>query len=519
MITRRRVLKVAAGVGLAPLLPSLSGCGDTSSGYDGPLGPENLFEHGVASGDPLADAVVLWTRVSPAAPGPVEVSWWVAGDPEGRGVVARGRVATDASRDHTVKLDATGLRPGTTYWYGFEALGRRSPTGRTRTAPVGGVERLRFGVVSCSFYAAGWFHAYRSLADRDDLDLVLHLGDYIYEYGYDGVRPVEPRREIVTLEDYRTRYSQYRRDPDLQRLHGLQPFVTVWDDHESANNSWRGGAQNHDPATEGSWEERRAAAARAYSEWMPIRDQEDGRIFRSFRFGDLVDLVMLDTRIWGRDEQTGTTGNPLVRDPSRQLLGADQEAWLVDRLRESTARWRIVAQQVMMAPLKVVPGAESAGGGTTLNPDQWDGYVAARKRFLDAVRRENPSNLVVLTGDIHTSWANEIAEDPNDPAAYDPATGRGAAGVEFVATSVTSPGIPGIDNALVPTVKAANPHIKWADLQHRGYVVVDVTPERTQGAWFHFDRVDVPEGVVETFAKAFSVRDGETLLREDPSPA
>jgi alkaline phosphatase D len=519
MITRRRVLQVAAGLGLAPLLPSLQGCGDTSSGYEGPIGPETLFEHGVASGDPLAGAVVLWTRVSPDEPGPVEVSWWVATDPDGRRVVARGRVRTDESRDYTVKLDATGLEPGTTYWYGFEALGRRSTTGRTRTAPEGGVERLRFGVVSCSFYAAGWFHSYRRLAERDDVDAVLHLGDYIYEYGSDGVRPVEPRREIVTLEDYRTRYSQYRRDPDLQRLHALQPFITVWDDHESANNAWRGGAQNHDPAREGEWEERLAAAARAYSEWMPIRDQEDGRIWRSFRFGDLVDLVMLDTRIWGRDRQTGSTADPIARDPARQLLGEDQEAWLVERLRESTARWRIVGQQVMVAPLKVVPGPESQGGGTALNPDQWDGYVAARQRFFEAVRRENPSNLVVLTGDIHTSWANELTADPNDPAAYDPETGRGAVGVEFVATSVTSPGIGGIDNAIVPTLRAANPHIKWADLQHRGYLVVDVTPERTQGAWFHFDRVDVQEGAVESFAKAFSVRDGETLLREDPEPA
>jgi alkaline phosphatase D len=518
MVTRRRILKVAAGVGLAPLLPSLSGCGDTSSGYSGPTGPEALFEHGVASGDPLADAVILWTRLSVEEPGPVEVDWWIATDPDGRRVAARGRVRTDESRDHTVKLDATGLEPGTTYWYGFAALGRRSRVGRTRTAPEGGVERVRFGVVACSFLAAGYFHSYRRLAELDDVDAVLHLGDYIYEYGSDGVRPVEPKHELLTLDDYRTRYSQYRRDPDLQALHALQPFVTVWDDHESANNSWRGGAANHDPATEGDWATRRTASARAYSEWMPIRDQGDGRIFRSFRFGDLVDLVMLDTRIHGRDEQTGSTGDPLVRDPSRQLLGSDQEAWLTDRLRESTARWRLIGQQVMMGPLKVVPGPESQGGGVTLNPDQWDGYFAARRRFFDAVRRENPSNLVVLTGDIHTSWALELTDDPNDPASYDPATGRGAVGVEFVTTSVTSPGIPGIDNAFVPTLERANPHIKWADLQSRGYMVVDVTPERTQAAWFLFDRVDLPEGVTETFAKAWSVRSGETLLREDERP-
>lgn len=518
MLTRRRVLQVAAGAGLAPVIPALTGCGDST--VDPPVsGPENLFEHGVASGDPLSDAVILWTRLSPEGAGPVEVHWRIATDSDLRRVVRRGSVETDGDRDWTVKVDADGLEPGTVYWYAFDALGRTSPIGRTRTAPVGEVERLRFGVVSCSNLATGYFHAYRRLAERDDVDVVLHLGDYIYEGGYSGVRPFDPPREIVVLADYRARYSQYRRDPDLQEIHRLQPFIAVWDDHETTNNAWRDGAPSHQPETEGAWTDRRAAAARAYSEWMPIRDQADGRIFRSFAFGELVDLMMIDTRLWGRDEQLSSGADPALRDPARQMLGPDQEAWIVDQLRASRARWRIVGQQVMMAPLKASPVPESQGGGSIVNTDQWDGYYAARRRLFDAVRRENPANFVVVTGDIHTSWANELTDDPNDPASYDPATGRGAVGVEFVGTSVTSPGIAGLNNSVVPGLQAINPHIKWADLERRGYLVVDVTRERAQGAWFHFDRVDLPDAATETFARAFSVRDGETSLREDDAPA
>jgi alkaline phosphatase D len=519
-LTRRRFLEITAGLSVVPLATALPGCGDSDGGAA--IGPETLFEHGVASGDPLPDAVILWTRVSPLDAGPVDVGWEVALDEGFASLATSGTARADAERDFTVKVDAVGLAPGTTYWYRFTALGRTSPVGRTRTAPTGGVERLRFAVVSCSSYAHGYFHAYRRVAERTDVDAVIHVGDYIYEYGdgeYGSVRGLEPPHEIVALEDYRLRYSQYRRDPDLQEVHRLFPMIAIWDDHESADNSWSGGAVNHQPATEGPWVVRRATAERVYSEWMPIRDQAGGQIWRSFRFGDLVDLLLLDTRLWNRDEPAPSTADPSVRDPRRQLLGDDQEAWLAGELEASSARWRIVGQQVMMGPLKISGAPNSEGGGTTVNSDQWDGYLAARDRFFAAVRGSGKGNLVVLSGDIHTSWAIELSDNPNDPDAYDPSTGAGAIGVEFVTTSVTSPGIAGLDNTLIPVFQGANPHIKFADLEQRGYLILDVTPERTQSAWFHVADVEDPNAGAEVFARALAVYDGETLLREESAPA
>lgn len=518
-LSRRRFLELTASLSALPLATALPGCGD---GSDAAVGPEGLFEHGVASGDPRPDAVILWTRLSPVTAGEIEVAWELARDPDFSQIVTQGGARTGAERDFTVKLDVVGLDPGTTYYYRFSALGRISPVGRTRTAPRGGVDRLRFAVVSCSSYPHGYFHAYRRIAERDDVDAVIHLGDYIYEYAegeYGNVRGCEPPHEILSLADYRQRYSQYRRDPDLQELHRLFPMIAIWDDHESADNSWRDGAVNHQPETEGEWRVRRATAERVYSEWMPIRDQPDGRIWRTLRYGDLVDLILLDTRLWGRDEQAPGAGDPSVRDPARELLGSDQEVWLAEQLASSRARWRIVGQQVMMGPLKLAGAPNSQGGGTTVNADQWDGYLAARARFFDAARSAGASNLVVLTGDIHTSWAIELTDDPNDPEAYDPATGAGAIGVELVTTSVTSPGIAGISNDLIPIFQAANPHIKWADLERRGYMILDVTRERTQAAWFHLDRVDDPVDARESFARAYAVYDGETRLREESQPA
>jgi alkaline phosphatase D len=519
-LSRRRFLGLTAGLSVAPLATLLPGCGDGDSAT---VGPETLFEHGVASGDPRADAIILWTRLSPLEESSVEVEWEMASDDGFAAVVTSGRARAEAENDFTVKIDVAGLEAGSTYFYRFRALGRTSPTGRTRTAPAAGVQHLRFAVVSCSSLGHGYFHGYRRIAERDDVDAVIHVGDYIYEYGdgeYGGVRGYEPPHEIVSLDDYRLRYSQYRRDPDLQELHRRFPMIAIWDDHEAADNSWKNGAVNHQPETEGPWGERLATAARVYSEWMPIRDQgDDGKIWRSLRFGDLVDLILLDTRLWARDEPAASTTDPSVRDVARQLLGSDQEAWFASELQGSTARWRLVGQQVMLGPLKLSGAPNSEGGGTTVNPDQWDGYLAARARFFDTARASQKNNLVVLTGDIHTSWAIELTDDPNEPSAYDPATGAGAIGVEFVTTSITSPGIGGISNDLIPVFQAANPHIKWADLERRGYLILDVTPERTQAAWFHLDRVDDPSDFTETFARALAVYDGETLLREETQPA
>lgn len=512
-LSRRALLRLAAAGGMLPMSAWLNACGDDDGDAD-ILGPETLFSHGVASGDPTPDAVVLWTRVSPETDGPVRVAWEVAQDREFRRLVGSGAVLTGADLDYTVKVDATGLDDGETYYYRFRAQQRTSPTGRTRTAPRGAIDRLRFAVVSCSKYSRGLFLAYRNIAARADLDAVIHLGDYIYEdAARNEMRPHDPPREIVTLEDYRARYAQYRSDPHLQEAHRQHPFITVWDDHESTNNSWRDGAQNHDES-EGDWFERKAVSQRVYSEWMPIRVASPDRIFRRLSYGDLVDIIMLDTRLWGRDEQVEAADVAAIHDPARSILGFDQEAWLAERLIESPAQWKLIGQQVMLAQWKVTAATIAEGGGLVGNTDGWDGYDASRRRFFEVVRANAISDVIVLTGDVHSSWASELTEDPHDPELYDRETGRGSLGVEFVAPGVTNTFIAGIP----PTIfTRANPHIKYGETTQRGYIVLDITAQRAQAAWFHFDRLD-DETADEEFGTAFSTAAGSSHLVRDDRP-
>ncbi|MFW5920912.1 MAG: alkaline phosphatase D family protein [Polyangiales bacterium] len=483
---------------------SLIGCGGGNGGGDGPpppvVMPSDAFRHGVASGDPLSDAVILWTRVTPPSEGTVDVEWEIAEDPFFEQSAGGGTVTTDASRDYTVKVDATGLRPGRPYYYRFRAMGGSSLVGRTRTAPTS-TERFRFAMCSCSRFEDGFYHAYRRIAERNDLDAVVHLGDYIYEYGGGGTaeRPVEPAHEILTLEDYRTRYATYRRDRDLQAAHQLHPWIVVWDEHETANNSYIDGAENHN-AGEGDYAERKANAYQAYVEWLPIREQEPDKLWRTFRFGELAELIMLDTRRWGRD---GPVPDSELADPERQLLGADQESWLREQL-GTPAQWKILGQQVMMGQL-------TFGSESVLNPDQWDGYPAARGRVFDMIESMGLDDVVVLTGDIHTSWAIDLARDPFDESMYDEETGRGALAVEFVTTSITSnPDIP-FSERLVASVVRSNPHLKFAELNRRGYVLVDVTPERTAGEWWLIDGIERDQGT-QTFAAGWQTRAGENHL-------
>ncbi len=472
--------------------------------------PDPRFAHGVASGDPLPDAVVIWTRVSPdaTATAPVDVTWQIADDPAFTMNMREGMARTDATRDWTVKVDVTGLMAGRTYYYRFRALGAASLVGRTRTAPRGATARLRFAVVSCSSYAHGYFQAYRMVARQPDLDAVIHLGDYIYEYAtgrYGNVRPYDPPNEIVTLDDYRRRYRHYHRDADLRAMRRQHPIIPVWDDHEFADNAYSGGAENHMPMTEGMWAARKAAAQRAWWEWMPVRDTMDGRIWRSLSYGDLVDLVMLDTRMWGRAEQ-GTVVDGGIDDPRRVLKGMDQERWFFDTVRNSRARWKIIGQQVMMAQLVQF-----------VNTDQWDGYPEARARFFGLLREMGVGNVVVLTGDIHTSWANDLAETPRNAATYDPASGRGSLAVEFVVPGISSPGFPAVLASLADQVRAEAPHMKYVDLTHRGFGLLDITPDRVQCAWHHLDDVIRAEARTR-FAAAFSVANGRPHLTRDETP-
>ena len=494
------------------------------------------FQHGVASGDPLHDRVILWTRVTPAnLNADVEVKWRISRDPHMRRVICNGRESTNIFRDFTVKVDADGLDPGRTYYYQFSVGNDRSPVGRTRTSPQGKVGAARFAVASCSNLPAGLFNVYALIARRNDLDAVLHLGDYLYEYGNatfgDGTllsRVPMPDREILSLADYRQRHAQYKQDADLQAAHQQHPFICVWDDHEIANDSWTDGAENHDPELgEGDFAVRRRAAMRAYFEWMPVREfPMRSRIYRQFRYGNLADLIMLDTRNFGRDQQSAakpvspTAGfpanDPVANDPARTLLGLEQEAWLEQRLALSQARgatWRLLGQQVMMAQLS------PSGGQTLFNFDQWDGYIPARERLYTSLRDNGIDNVAVLTGDIHTSWANELTSNPWN-GSYDPLTSTGAVGVEFVTPGVSSPGILNpIEAAQTAAfVRSVSPHMKFAELNKRGYVLLDLDRERLQGEFWHVATVDAPSRD-ESFAAGFATAKGTNHLVAVGSPS
>jgi alkaline phosphatase D len=467
------------------------------------------FRHGVASGDPLRDRVILWTRVTVDDDEPVTVRWAIATDEDLDDVVASGTADATAARDHTVHVDATGLDAATTYYYRFEVGGARSVVGRTRTLPAGELDNVRLAIVSCSNYAAGYFTVYGHIAERRDIDCVVHLGDYIYEYerGRFDVpaagRPHDPAHEIVTLADYRTRYASYRRDPDLQALHQWHPMIALWDDHEFADNASDEGALNHNRG-EGDWYVRKESARRAYLEWLPVRAPDSRRIYRSFAFGDLLDLVVLDTRHAGRARPPRAAAVGLGGD--RPLLGTEQEEWLQDRLDESRDRgapWRVLAQQVMVGQLRL--------GGVVVNVDQWDGYPEERARLLEAIG--DHGDVVIVTGDIHTSWANDIAADPFDADAYDPTTGAGAVAVEFVAPSVTALALPELLDRVDDGLGGRLPHVRWVDLVHHGYVLLDVDRERVQGDWYHVDFVD-NAGAAESFAKGFATKHGDPHLEE-----
>ena len=484
------------------------------------------FEHGVASGDPLADAVVLWTRVSGAAGEDVPVTWVVARDPALADVVARGEALATAARDYTVKVDAAGLPTGTRLYFAFETHGGRSPIGRTRTLPVGEVALARFAVVSCSNHPAGYFNAYRDIANRDDLDAVIHLGDFIYEYGLGGYatgmaeqlgRIPEPATELLTLDDYRRRHAQYKADPDSRAMLAAHPLIAIWDDHEIANDAWRTGAENHG-ADEGDWEARRAAAIRAYFEWMPVRGEPDAarvRLYRRFDYGNLLRLVMLDTRHDGRDPQPDISATDGSRDAvlavvergRRRMLGRRQERWLRRQLATAGTTWQLIGQQVLVANLDMPPlgplldldkpaylSREELEGliaqSRTSPPallDLWDGYPRARRRLLRDIRR-HARNAVILSGDLHTPMAADLRLD-DDPRTV---------AVEFMPSSVTSPGFADYLPEREPGVLSAatlrqNPGLRYMDTARRGWLCVSLTQDECAGEWHHVDTIQSRE--------------------------
>lgn len=508
----RRLLLKAAAFGLAALpTPGVA-----------QLLTARGFTHGVASGEPSAKSVLLWTRY--VGGGDARLVCEVAADESFTKIVGGGDVAATAEHDHCAKLVANGLTPDRWYYYRFIASdGAKSETGRTRTLPDGETPGFGIGLFSCSNMPAGWFNAYGHAAARDDLDLMVHVGDYVYEYGRgryprkeEPGRSALPATEIVTLADYRLRYASYRADPDLRRLHQRFPMLAQWDDHEFANDSWKDGAENHHPETEGDWAVRKAVAERVYREWMPVSD----KLYDSYQIGSLATLFRPETRVSARSKQLRLSDALAGRSDiakvlaefrdgpwsakDRTLMGAEQEAWLSDGLARSVkagTRWQILAQQVVMAPLRAPeafagwtpesapPEARAAimgivaasRAGLPFNLDSWDGYPAARDRLLSAAQ-ESGGNLIVLSGDSHNAWGNNLLSE-----------GR-PAGVEYAGHSVTSPGfetyLPSVPPAdLAKALRETNPDLVYSDTSRRGYVSLQLTPDQVRGQWHYVSTI------------------------------
>ncbi len=534
-LDRRSLLVAGAAAGAAGAGVLAVGAGTASAAAR----DNRHFAHGVASGDPHPHSVILWTRLTPtpaATPGSgkgpdATVRWQVSRNRDFSRVVAQGKARTSAARDHTVKVEASGLEPATTYFYRFSYDGVHSRTGRTRTAPApdASPDNLRFGIVSCANLQAGWFSAYRHLARRDDLDAVIHLGDYLYEYapgeygygqGNKDIRSHQPPREMVALADYRQRHAQYKHDPDLRDLHAKYAVIATWDDHEVANDQYKNGAENHQP-DEGDYLARRRRAHRAYDEWMPVRmggttETGDGtRLFRRLRFGRLAELSMLDLRSY-RDKQVeyaatpAPSPDPAISDPDRTITGDKQMAWLKDSLARDAAQWKLVGNPVMIAPVVFPPSVHELTGpindvtgllpedGMPYNVDQWDGYTADRHELFAFLSDHGITDTVFLTGDIHSAWACDLPVDAGTyPASRSVAT-------EFVGTSVTSNNLKDITGspsrtsslAVEAAIQTANRHIKYLNFDDHGFSVLDVTSRRTQMDYFVIgDRADKDTGV------------------------
>lgn len=511
---RRRFVFGSAGAALTLGTGlGVSGCGGDAEEAD------ERFGYGVASGDPLSDRVIIWTRVNKPGEDPTTVQWDVATDAAFARIVRTGTAVTGSVQDFTVKVDVTGLSPASVYYYRFRHGTDISRTGRTKTLPVGNASRVVIGAFSCAAYPLGQFHVYAAAADRGDLDVALLLGDYIYETGLSDAeqiaatligRKMDPKGELHLLTEYRARYAQYHTDADLRAFHATVPVIPVWDDHEIANDTWRDGAGGHDPATEGSFAARRAAAVQAFHEWLPTRTATQPdllTIYRSFDFGNLLSLHMLDTRVIGRDAPLGRDAHlaGAAAAPGRQLLGTAQQDWLAARMQASTATWQVLGQQVLFGRMKLpltvfdnatednineylqakdAPAASRTERQRALvsqpfiahDLNTWDGFEAAREKVLATARSLN-KNLVVLSGDSHNAWANNLRD----------ASGN-AVGVEFATPSVTSTGLE-IVHLKLPRQFVADsfvrmmPDLQYAETTSRGYLVLTVTPDAVQGQW------------------------------------
>lgn len=509
---RRRFLRLSGGaVGLAVLTTQFPGARTLAQSLK-----QYPFTLGVASGDPLPDGVVLWSRLAPdplvagggMQPHAFPVQWQVATDERFSDVVQRGTVVTRPEQAHSVHVDVRGLKPAREYFYRFKAGADESPVGRTRTAPAAGTTPASwsFAFVSCQNFPAGYYAAYRDLVQQDP-DLVVHLGDYIYEGpGNAGIRPHVPAQEIMTLEDYRVRHAQYKTDPHLQAAHAAAAWLVTWDDHEFDNNY---SANDTDPDMEpAAMLARRAAAYQAYWEHMPLHRPQapDGPylpLYRRLAMGDLVQFHVLDTRQY-RSDQTNCAGEPMTggycpsaRDPNRTLLGDGQERWLLEGLDRSSARWNVMAQQVIFAQRDNAPALDKQD--YVGNGDQWDGYKADRDTIVEFLQARRPSNPVVITGDVHRNLVYDLKADFSNP-------GSETVGTEFVGTSITSGGDPRAFTTRYGG-NANDPHEIFYD-DHRGYVHCSLTPDRWQADYRVVATTVLDPNAPVTTVASFVVEDG-----------
>ncbi len=504
------------------------------------------FYHGVASGDPLADKVIIWTRVTPEAPmATISVDWEMATDETFSNIIKSGTTSTEQSKDYTVKVDVDSLAAGTTYYYRFKALGKTSMVGRTKTTPTGEVDEIKIGVVTGSNYQWGYFNAYESMAARDDLNAFIHTGDYIYEYkagkyAHPDLEKREhfPDKDLLILDDYRKRYSQYRLTMPLQNLHKAMPMIAQWDDHEFANDTWREGAENHDPATQGEWQARRDAALQAYYEWMPVRVPASGDLkarYQKISYGNLLDLFMIEARM-NRDEQLCSKGetnctideNELYRN-DRTILGTDQKNWLLANLTSSTANWKLISSSVMFSQLYTT---DQYG-----NMDSWDGYPIERETIYGAVAQAGITNFGTISGDYHTAFASQLVPLAQLQNYWQ--TGEGAIGFEFTTPSITTANFNEQEEYTLPDgttiyplamrlperspyalgledyVKQNLNHIKYVNVDQHGYMVVTAKKDKMTTTWYYNSNILQKDNLNEVFGASWSVPAGTSRMQEE----
>jgi len=443
------------------------------------------FYHGVASGDPLEDRVIIWTRVTPKTKlNKVPVKWKISSTADFKNVKNEGVFVTNIGRDYTVKVDVDGLSPGETYYYMFEAFGMKSIVGKTKTIS-NLTDSLRFAAISCSDYQRGFFNAYASLA-HEDLDVVIHLGDYIYEYKSrdysNGIfeRLHLPDKEIISLYDYRVRHSQYKLDPDLIDAHKNHPFILIWDDHETTNDTYKDGAENHQEDEEGSFSKRISSALQAYYEWQPIRENQ--KPYRKFQFGDLADLIILEERLEGRTKQAVSLEDTSLFLLDRTMLGETQLEWFLGNLSDKSTQWKIIGNQVIFSYLNY------GRPDFNINLDSWDGYPVERQKIADHIIKNDIDDVVFLTGDTHQSWAFEVnhipleSNSPIKPYALEfgtPSINSGNSDERFSNVPIQNL----IDHENYILDKSINPHLKYTNTRDHGYLIIDLNKDRINATW------------------------------------